>query len=416
MKDILTINAERLWQQIEELEQITDSEAPWTRRAFTERYLEGRTWLRHKMHEAGMTTRLDEVGNLIGTLPGREPSLAPLATGSHIDTVPLGGRYDGILGVLAGLEVVRSLQEADICLRHSLEVIDFLSEEPSEYGVSCVGSRAMVGKLTPAMLDFKEPGGERLFDAIRRMGGVPEVLGEALRKNGSLAAFIELHIEQGRVLESQRVPIGVVSDIVGIHRYDIVVSGQADHAGTTPMDLRRDALAEASGLIKTLQKEARRQAEGSAYLVATVGRLVVSPNASNAIPDRVEMVLEVRSNDAALLERFFPPLLESAQRQSQKTGVIIEATSLSEGLPTQCAEVVQAQIAAAADKLGLGALKIPSGAGHDAVYMAMLAPTGMLFVPCLEGRSHCPEESITRQQAADGCRVLAESLLRLDSL
>ncbi|SDK72846.1 N-carbamoyl-L-amino-acid hydrolase [Franzmannia pantelleriensis] len=416
MQDTMTIDAERLWEQLEELAQITDPAAPWTRRAFTERYLEGRTWLRHKLHEAGMSTRLDEAGNLIGTLPGSEPSLAPLATGSHIDTVPSGGRYDGILGVLAGLEAVRSLQEAGIRLRHSLEVIDFLSEEPSEYGVSCIGSRGMVGKLSPAMLDFQEPGGERLFDAIRRMGGVPEALSEPLRKPGALAAFIELHIEQGRVLESQRVPIGVVSDIVGIHRYDIVVSGQADHAGTTPMDLRRDALAEASGLIKTIQQAARRQAEGNAYLVATVGRLTVSPNASNAIPERVEMVLEVRSNDAALLEGFFPPLLESAQRQSAETGVSIEATPLSEGLPTQCANDVQAQITAAADSLGLEHMAMPSGAGHDAVYMASLAPTGMLFVPCLDGRSHCPEESITPQQAADGCRVLTETLRRLDSL
>ncbi|WP_010629543.1 Zn-dependent hydrolase [Halomonas sp. KM-1] len=416
MHDNMTIDGERLWQDLEALAQITDRERPWTRRAFTQRYLEGRAWLRHRMHEAGMTTRLDDAGNLIGSLTGSEPSLPPLATGSHIDTVPGGGRYDGILGVLAGLEAVRSLQDTGIRLRHSLEVIDFLSEEPSEYGLSCIGSRAMVGKLSPAMLDFQEPGGERLFDAIRRMGGVPEALGEPLRQPGALSAFVELHIEQGRVLESRQLPIGVVSDIVGIHRYDILITGQADHAGTTPMDLRRDALAEAGGLIKTIQQEAQRQAQGDAYLVATVGRLTVSPNASNAIPERVEMVLEVRSNDAALLEGFFPPLLEETRRQLAGSGIEVAAKSLSEGLPTQCADEVQAQIAAAADSLGLGTLSMPSGAGHDAVYMAMLAPTGMLFVPCLDGRSHCPEESITRQQAANGCQVLAETLRRLDQL
>ncbi|MDR5907798.1 Zn-dependent hydrolase [Franzmannia qiaohouensis] len=416
MTDRMMIDAERLWRHLDELAQITDPAAPWTRRAFTERYLQGRVWLRERMHEAGMSTRLDEAGNLIGTLPGSEPSLAPLATGSHIDTVPRGGRYDGILGVLAGLEAVRSLQDAGVRLRRSIEVIDFLSEEPSEYGVSCIGSRGMVGKLSPAMLDFQEPGGERLFDAIRRMGGVPEALGEPLRQPGALTAFVELHIEQGRVLESRQLPIGVVSDIVGIHRYDIVVTGQADHAGTTPMDLRRDALAEAGGLIKHIQQEANRQAQGDAYLVATVGRLAVSPNASNAIPERVEMVLEVRSNDAALLEGFFPPLLEETRRQLAGSGVDIDATPLSEGLPTQCSPDVQAQIAAAADSLGLEHMAMPSGAGHDAVYMAMLAPTGMLFVPCRDGRSHCPQESITRQQAADGCQVLAETLRRLDQL
>lgn len=415
MQDNMTIDATRLWQDLDALAQITDPDTPWTRRAFTERYLQGRAWLRERMREVGMSTRLDEAGNLIGTLPGSESSLPPLATGSHIDTVTGGGRYDGILGVLAGLEAVRSLQDAGLRLRHSVEVIDFLSEEPSEYGVSCIGSRAMVGKLSPEMLDFQEPGGERLFDAIRRMGGVPEALGGPLREPGALSAFVELHIEQGRVLESGQLPIGVVSDIVGIHRYDIVVTGQADHAGTTPMGLRRDALAEAGGLIKTIQQAAQRQAEGSAYLVATVGRLAVSPNASNAIPERVEMVLEVRSNDATLLKGFFPPLLEETRRQLAGSGVEIDAKSLSEGLPTQCADAVQAQIVAASEALGLNTLTMPSGAGHDAVYMAQLAPTGMLFVPCLDGRSHCPEESITRRQAAEGCQVLADTLRRLDS-
>jgi beta-ureidopropionase / N-carbamoyl-L-amino-acid hydrolase len=410
----MKINTDRLWQRLETLSEITDPARPWTRRAFTDRYLDGRAWLKREMEAAGLTTRLDDAGNLIGSLPGSEPGLAPLVTGSHTDTVASGGRYDGILGVLAGLEAVQSMRESGVTFRHPIEVIDFLSEEPSEYGVSCIGSRGMVGALTPDMLDFQEPGGERLGDGIRRMGGVPEALSAPLRRPGDLAAFVELHIEQGRVLEDRQLPIGVVSDIVGIHRYDIVVTGQADHAGTTPMDLRHDALAAAAGLIKTIQTEARRQSQGDAYLVATVGRLDVSPNASNAIPDRVEMVLEVRSNDAGLLEGFFPPLLELAQRDAKAQGTGISATPLSEGLPTQCADAVQAHIAAAAETLGLGTMTMPSGAGHDAVYMAKLAPTGMLFIPCLDGRSHCPEESITLEQAADGCRVLAETLRRLD--
>lgn len=416
MTAAMKINAERLWQRLEKMTEFTDPARPWTRRAFTERYLLGRAWLRQEMQNVGMHTRLDEAGNLIGSLPGSEPHLPPLATGSHIDTVTSGGRYDGILGVLAALEAVQSLREANITLRHGIEVIDFLSEEPSDYGVSCIGSRGMVGQLTPDMLDFKEPSGERLYDALRRMGGEPEALVEPLRQPSDIAAFVELHIEQGRVLEKHQLPIGVVNNIVGIHRYDITVTGQADHAGTTPMDLRRDALAEAAGLIQAIQRTAREQARGDHYLVATVGRLNVSPNASNAIPERVEMVLELRSDNSALLESFFLPLLETACEKAEEHGLTIKATPLSEGLPTECSADVQERIHAAADALGLGALTMPSGAGHDAVYMAMICPTGMLFTPCRDGRSHCPEESMTPRQAADGCRVLAETLKRLDDI
>jgi N-carbamoyl-L-amino-acid hydrolase len=412
---IMTINAERLWQHLETLSTITDPARPWTRRAFTERYQEGRDWLKRAMQTAGLTTRLDDAGNLIGTLPGREPSLAPLVIGSHIDTVPSGGRYDGMLGVLAGLEAVQSLQEAGVNLRHDVEVIDFLSEEPSEYGISCVGSRGMVGALTREMLNFREPGGERLRDAIHRMGGNPDALNTPLRQHGDIAAFLELHIEQGRVLEEHNVPIGVVSDIVGIHRYDIVVSGQADHAGTTPMELRRDALAEAAGLIKGIQQSARHQGTGDNYLVATVGRLDVFPNATNAIPERVEMVLEVRSNDTHLLQNFFPPILEQAKCDASILGLEIIATPLSEGLPTPCADLIQSKISEAAQTTGLKAMSLTSGAGHDAVYMAKIAPTGMLFVPCHEGRSHCPEENITQQQATNGCQVMQETLKSLDN-
>lgn len=411
---IMAINAKRLWQNLEALSEITDPERPWTRRAFTERYQQGRDWLKQAMHAAGLTTRLDDAGNLIGTLQGSEPSLAPLVIGSHIDTVPSGGRYDGILGVLAGLEAVQSLKEMGVQLRHDVEVIDFLSEEPSEYGISCVGSRGMVGALTDEMLNFREPGGERLGDAIRRVGGNPDALSAPLRQQNDIAAFLELHIEQGRVLEENHVPVGVVSDIVGIHRYDIEVLGQADHAGTTPMALRRDALAEAAGLIKAIQQEAQRQSAGDHYLVATVGRLNVSPNATNAIPEQVEMVLEVRSNNAHLLQNFFPPILDQAKRNASTLGLEIIAKPLSEGLPTPCADLVQSKIWEAAQACGLDSMSLTSGAGHDAVYMAQIAPTGMLFVPCHEGRSHCPEERITQQQASNGCRVMQKALKSLD--
>ena len=215
------------------LADITDPARPYTRRSFTALFLEGRAWLAQRFTEAGLATRIDTAGNLIGRIEGNNPEVGVIVIGSHSDTVPSGGRFDGIAGVATGLEIVRALRQSGTRLDHTIEIIDFLAEEPSEYGLSCVGSRGMTGSLEDKMLDLTEPGGEKLRDALRRVGGNPDRLIEA--KRSDVSAFLELHIEQGIVLESRSLDIGVVTSIVGIRRIEIVFQGEADHAGTTPM-------------------------------------------------------------------------------------------------------------------------------------------------------------------------------------
>lgn len=408
------IDSGRLWARVNHLAQMTLPDVPWTRRAFTPLFSEARIWLAEQMQLAGLTVTLDEAGNLIGRRAGLRNDLAPLVTGSHCDTVVGGGRYDGIIGVLAGIEIAHSLHQQTIALQHPFEVIDFLSEEPSDYGISCVGSRALSGELDSGMLAAKNAQGETLAEAMARIGAQPEKLTQPLRLPGGTAAYLELHIEQGPVLEHQRLPIGVVTHIVGIRRVLVTVVGQPDHSGTTPMDIRRDALIGAAHVIEQAHAAASRQSGNPHYVVATVGRIAMTPNVPNAVPGRVELMLEVRSDSQQVLDCFPELLLEQCLSRLQALGLQAELQHVSRARPTACAESVMQAIDNAAQSLGLASRRLPSGAGHDAVYMAPTGPVGMVFIPCLNGRSHCPEESITEQQLADGARVLAQALINLD--
>ncbi len=408
------LNAERLWARAQTLAGFTLPDVPWTRRAFSPLFAEARDWLRSEFEAAGLAVRLDAGGNLIGSRPGRDPSRKPIATGSHCDTVMAGGRYDGIIGVLAGIEVAHAMREHGVELEHPFEVIDFLSEEPSDYGPSCIGSRALSGKLDAAMLAARNPQGETLAEGLRRIGGDPDALDRPLRGPGGTAAFVELHIEQGPVLESRGLPIGVVTNIVGIRRVLITVDGQPDHAGTTPMDIRRDALVGAARIIDAANRQASALSGRPHYVVATVGRLTLTPNAANAVPGRVEMVLEVRSDSDAVLEGFPEALMAAAAADLKALRLQASVAPVSRALPTDCSPLVMDAVEAAAGALGYASMRLPSGAGHDAVYMAPTGPIGMIFIPCLNGRSHCPEESIEPAQLLDGTRVLYQTVLELD--
>ncbi len=410
------LNAERLWRRIETLAGFTVPGVPWTRRAFSPEFEQAREWLRGEFEAAGMQVELDAGGNLVGRLnaaPGA-PIRAPLVTGSHCDTVMMGGRFDGIIGVLAGIEVAHSLHENGVQLQHPFEVIDFLSEEPSDYGISCIGSRALSGKLDAAMLAARNPQGETLAEGMARIGADPQRLARPLRGPASTAAFVELHIEQGPVLEKAGLPIGVVTNIVGIRRVSFTVQGQADHAGTTPMDIRQDALVGAARIIDAANRKATVLNGQPHYVVATVGRLALTPNASNAVPGLVEMMLEVRSDDASLLERFPEELLAEVRAGLDALRLRVLMQDVSRAQPTACAELVMQNIERACAQLGYAQRRMPSGAGHDAVYMAPTGPMGMIFIPCLNGRSHCPEEWIEPAQLLDGTRVLYQTIVSLD--
>lgn len=408
------LNAERLWRRVETIAGMTRADAPWTRRAFTTEFDAARAWLRREFETAGLSVSIDAGGNLIGRREGRGPDRAPLVTGSHCDTVVGGGRFDGIVGVLAGLEVAQTLAENRMAWEHPLEIVDFLSEEPSDYGASCVGSRAMAGLLDSRMLEATNPDGETLAQALLRAGGDPAALAVPLRRPGSVAGFVELHIEQGPVLEARGLPIGVVTNIVGIRRVRVTVTGRPDHAGTTPMNMRHDALVGAARIIDAVHRIAGAMSGQPHYVVATIGRISTTPNVPNAVPGMVDMTLEVRSDSAKVLQEFPEAMLASVAGALADIRVSADFANLTYAAPTDCSTMVIDTIEQAARALGYASARLPSGAGHDAVYMAALGPIGMIFIPCLQGRSHCPEEWVEPSQLMDGTRVLFETLSALD--
>ena len=408
------LDADRLWSDVMALAEITDPNHPYTRRSFTPLFLKGRAWLAGRFAEAGLTVRIDPAGNLIGRIEGRNPSLGVIALGSHSDSVPSGGRFDGMAGIAAGLEVVRALHDARVRFDHALEVIDFLAEEPSEFGLSCVGSRGMTGALAPKMLAMTGPGNETLGNALRRVGGDPDRLDAARRSD--IAAFLELHIEQGRVLESRTLDIGIVTSIVGVRRLQIEFEGAADHAGTTPMNLRRDALVAGAHTVVAVRSLAEQiSAAGSDYFAATVGILNVEPQGSNIVPGRCRMVVDIRATHPALTEKFVEAIeRESAQHAASARVSRAPLVTLSDGPPVACDPHLRDLLRTSASELGLRATDLASGAGHDAAFMTRICPAAMVFVPCRDGKSHAPEEWADREAIAAGAAVMLEAVKTLD--
>jgi beta-ureidopropionase / N-carbamoyl-L-amino-acid hydrolase len=411
---MITINSDRLWRRIELLSRFTDPARPWTRRAFDSQFAQGRAWLEQEFKAAGLSVEVDAGGNLIGRSPGTGRGLGALVAGSHSDTVPAGGRFDGMLGLLAALEAAQSMREQNVSLVHPLEVVDFLAEEPSDFGISCIGSRAWAGVLTASDLARGGPSEATLASAIDRVGGNTERLGKAIRSQESVAAYVELHIEQGLVLAERKAEIGIVTAIVGIRRHEVAVEGRADHAGTTPMSLRRDALVGAADFIRAVDELARLRPSEGPYLVATVGKLSVEPNAVNAVPGSVLMILETRSTDETTLLQFEQELWRRTEGELNDRGLRLKRSLLSQTLPTACSPLIQSTIEEASTAAGFSSTRLPSGAGHDGVFVARIAPMGMIFVPCREGRSHAPEEWAEPEDCANGARVLAETLILLD--
>ncbi len=409
-----TVDEKRLWEDHQALARLTEPERPYTRRSFTPLFSEGRAWLERRFRDAGLKTRIDAGGNLIGRLDGADADAGTLMTGSHSDTVPAGGRFDGISGVLAGLEVARCLSARDRPLRHAFETVDFLAEEASDCGVSCIGSRAMTGLLDDILLAQTFPDGRSLADALETVGGDPRRLAEAVRED--VRAFLELHIEQGPVLERAGIPIGAVTAIVGITRVEIVFEGKAGHAGTVPMDGRRDALAAAAALVGWVKERATEIArEVPGHFVATAGVLHVEPNAPNVVPARARLTIDARSEDKGRVERFVDALRTEAEAAAARQGVRLAVCGLlSESLPVTCDDRLRRVISRAADGLGLSSMPMASGAGHDTSFLARICPAAMVFVPCRDGLSHHADEWAEPAALAAGARVLLETVETVD--
>ncbi|WP_425648116.1 Zn-dependent hydrolase [Agrobacterium leguminum] len=392
---------------LDALAQITDPERPWTRRAFSPRFDEGRNYLRRRFLSEGLNVSTDAGGNLIGRREGTEPQVGTIMLGSHSDTVPDGGRFDGVAGVVVALEVARILSRRGVALRHNLAVVDFLAEEVSIFGVSCIGSRAMAGVLPQDWLR-RISDGRDLATAIRDVGGKPESLEAPLADD--LKAFLELHIEQGPVLEREKIALGVVTTIVGINRVEIEVKGRPDHAGTTPMGLRADALVAAARIVSEIERFATELSGGPGHFTATVGEFEISPNAANVVPGRVRMLVDIRAERAEDKEAFVS-WLTGLDADGENT---IEARLISANPGVQMDDGLQETLAKAADGLDTPYRKMVSGAGHDAAFMARLCPSAMLFVPCRDGRSHCPEEWADAADLALAAEVLANTIMELD--
>jgi hydantoinase/carbamoylase family amidase len=400
------IDGERLWADLMALGAIGYAEGRGvTRTALSEADLAGRAWLVERLEAAGLSVRIDAACNLIGRLPSGRPGAGLVAMGSHLDTVPQGGRFDGMLGVLGALECVRTIRAAGIALPWDLEVICFTDEEGA-HNAGTVGSRAMMGLLKDGELTRSLRQGRPSFaEDLRRAGSDPARIGEARRDPAELSAYLELHIEQGARLESQGVQIGAVTAIVGIYRYLVTVGGEPAHAGTTPMPLRKDALVAAAPLFTLLPEWVKKR---NAEMVGTIGQLELFPGATNVVPGRCRFTVEVRSQETADMVHLRERLLEyAAARPSWQVETILEKEA------TPCAEPLIRAVEEAATAEGLSVVRMPSGAGHDAQSLAEAGvPTGMIFIPCRRGVSHSPEEWIEPVQATQGCQVLLGTLLR----
>ncbi|MDT0304244.1 Zn-dependent hydrolase [Streptomonospora wellingtoniae] len=402
-------SADRIRDDVETLATFTEPSHPgWTRRAYSKEYTSAREWLASRMADCGLRVRRDAANNLIGTCAGRAGGRA-LATGSHTDTVEGGGRFDGIAGVLTALEAVRTLHESGITLHHELRVVDFFNEEANAYGLSCVGSRALAGALSQRDLALTDATGESLAQGLARAGGDPASVADCAWTDDELAAFVELHIEQGPVLEQQGYPLAVVTAIAGIDRHLLEFTGQPDHAGATPMDMRRDALCAAAEAVLAVEELAG--ADGS---VGTSGRLEVEPGAANVVPGTARVWAEFRAADRERLDAAASGLGTAAREAAAKRGVEVQVHPLSSVSPVAADPGVQDVLASAADRHGMATRRLFSGAGHDSAHMALLCPIGMLFVPSHGGRSHCPEEWTDPEDLAAGARALAQALVDLD--
>jgi N-carbamoyl-L-amino-acid hydrolase len=401
------INAERINRHLRELAEFgKNPQGGVSRVAYTDFDKQGREYVMQRMRVAQLDVSLDLAGNIIGRRAGSVAGLRPIMFGSHIDSVPEGGNYDGTVGSLGAIEVAQTLAEQRISTRHPLEVIVFQNEEGGKHG-----SRMISGEFVEKDFELTNASGKNIRDGVRFLGGHPDRLSEMRRKAGDLAGYLELHIEQGGTLERDRIQIGEVEGIVGIRWWAVEVTGFANHAGTTPMDQRQDALVAAARFIDMVHTSARTM---PGRHVATVGRIQAFPGARNVIPGRVSTSLEIRDLEAGKMDRLFEQIKTEAARigESTRTTIAFEPAYVSS--PSLMDERVRKVIRDAAQGLKLSNRLMPSGAGHDAQSISTLAPAGMIFIPSVRGISHAPQEFSHPHDIENGVNVLLQALLKLD--
>jgi ureidoglycolate amidohydrolase len=405
----IAIDQNRLISEIEALARISEADPPAvTRIVFTPKDLEARAWLRAKCEEAGLVVRQDAIGNTFARWVGADDAAPPVATGSHVDAIPNAGKYDGVVGVLGGLEAIRALKASGFRPRRSIELIIFTSEEPTRFGIGCLGSRMLTGTLLPeAARQLKDSAGQPLDD-VRKKAGMRGSLESVRLHSGCYSAFIELHIEQGPLLERAGVPLGIVESIAAPASLQIVIEGAGGHAGGVLMPDRKDALCAAAEIILAVEHAAL--SSGSRDSVATVGICDVFPGAVNSIPSRVRLTLDARDIDLARRDGVLQSIRGRAPIVAGKRGVSVDFAVVNADAPATCSPRVTAALVQSCGQHSLPFQRMASRAYHDSLFMSRIAPTGMLFIPCRNGFSHRPDEFATPEDIVRGTLVLAETL------
>jgi N-carbamoyl-L-amino-acid hydrolase len=408
----LEIDQRRLNSEIETLAAISDAEPPAvTRIVFTPTDVKARAWMIARCEEAGLAVRQDAIGNIFARWNGADSAAPAVGTGSHIDAIPNAGKYDGVVGVLGGLEAIRALRRSGFRPKNSIELLVFATEEPTRFGIGCLGSRLLSGTLSAdAAAKLKDRDGESV-DEVRRKAGFNGNLQEVELPKGYYKGFVELHIEQGPLLERAQTSLGIVKSIAAPASLRISIEGAGGHAGGVLMPDRKDALCAAAELILAVENAAR--SSGALDTVATVGVCDVFPGAVNSIPSRVGLTLDIRDTDLARRDGAMEKIERASQDISSKRHVAIQSELLNADAPADCAPEVRAALAESCRQHGFSFLEMVSRAYHDSLFISRIAPTGMLFIPCRNGYSHRPDEYAAPDDIARGALVLAESLAKL---
>jgi ureidoglycolate amidohydrolase len=410
----LEVDRRRLMAEIEELATFSDAVAPAvTRIVFTPTDLKARAWLSARCREAGLEIQQDPIGNTFARWAGAQPHAPAVGTGSHIDAIPNAGKYDGVLGVLGGLEAIRTLQRSGFRPTNSIELLIFTSEEPTRFGIGCLGSRLLAGTMNAEMVGRLVDKDGVGIDEVRNQAGLQGELEQVQLPAGYYKAFVELHIEQGPLLEQQKVPLGIVTNIAAPASLRITIEGSGGHAGGVLMAERRDALCAAAEWILTVEREARNS--GSADTVATVGMCDVFPGAVNSIPSRVWLSLDVRDTDLQRRDGVLKAIEEWGDTIAAQRQVSVQKELLNADAPAECDTMIQRVLSESCAKHQLSCTPMPSRAYHDSLFMSRIAPVAMLFIPCRNGYSHRPDEYASPEDIEAGVTVLAEALAMLSS-
>jgi ureidoglycolate amidohydrolase len=412
MTSSIQVDVARLIGDLEQLARFSDADPPAvTRVFFSEQDLQARAFLKGRFAEAGLAVRQDPAGNLFARWTGSEPALPAVGTGSHTDAIPFSGRYDGTVGVLGALYAIIALQAASWRPRRSIELLMFTSEEPTRFGIGCVGSRLLSGSLSPDAVALLKDGSGTTFDEARRQAGCSGALAQVRLPPGYYAAFVELHIEQGPLLERGHIPIGAVTAIAAPAALRVRLDGEGGHAGAVLMPQRKDALCAAAEIVLAVEQAAK--ATGRSDTVATTGVCQVHPSAINSIPARVVLEIDMRDTDLAARDRVVGDVQQAIQESAGRRGLQVKVDVLNADPPASAAPEVVGAIEAACRRLQLGCLRMVSRAYHDSLFMARVCPTGMIFIPCKDGISHRPDEYSSPEAIADGVKTLALTLAEL---